>query len=749
MVAVIKRYNPQVSRQISAPTPVRATQTSAGALATGLNDVADTAQQWQDEIDTATAKKIDSQYSDLIRQELYGDNGFMNLDGGNAIAAREDYSRRIEEQYNSSLENLTIGARQKAQSALEARRQSALQSMDRHASGERKTYLNSASEARMTTLANDAVFDFSVTNDRVKQITAEVYDYAARNGLPPEQRDLMMAKQTGAVYAQQVSRLANADPIAARDYLAEHRDEIAAADAQTLRTLESTIIPLAKKEEGRKLGQMEATGTGNMKAAFQIAQSTVGLNETTKVDVLNEYLKNGGQNLNPQQLAWCASYVNATLAQAGIEGTGSNLARSFLNWGVEVDQPQRGDIVVLSRGNDPTYGHVGFFDGYNEDGTVRILGGNQGDAVNVSSYNASRVLGFRRADGGGVTDDPAGAMQRIMSIEDDDVRDAALSEFKMHLSVAQLAAQQEEELVVKDVVTQIAQWDGKPETNPVNNLSLDQRVALGVQLDALDQHAARKASGYTYVTTPKGDEIKVEAMRLVDQVASGQPGRNPLTGLTLEEATAKLKGVKPMVEWREHLSDADFDRLTSAQSSALNPSIDRDAMKPISVNTVLSSNSFNYGLKAMGIDKTTAEGSKAIKAIERNLRDWQMANPELARDQNAVSEYAETLLMEVTVNPSGMFNEQTAALGTFDFNGTTISPDDDLDLQTVREIIDDGGLKINGEPVEKDMANRVWNAMLLDANGVETFDELLSVDQDQLVRPDGRSFMEQLAEVYR
>ena len=132
---------------------------------------------------------------------------------------------------------------------------------------------------------------------------------------------------------------------------------------------------------------------------LDIAAAQIGLNETTKAAALTDYLHNGGVNLDPATTAWCAAFVNATLAQSGQKGTGSNMARSFLDWGQAVDQPQPGDIAVFSRG-DPNgpYGHVGFFQGYNPDGTIRVLGGNQGDAVGVSSYSPNALLGFRRGE---------------------------------------------------------------------------------------------------------------------------------------------------------------------------------------------------------------------------------------------------------------------------------------------------------------------------------------------------------------
>lgn len=133
---------------------------------------------------------------------------------------------------------------------------------------------------------------------------------------------------------------------------------------------------------------------------IDIAGRALGLNETDKKAALQDFMTTGGMNLDPATRAWCADFVNATLSQAGMKGTGSGMARSFLEWGEEVQQPQRGDVAVFSRG-DPNgpFGHVGFFEGYNPDGSIRVLGGNQGDAVSIANYGADQLLGFRRAPG--------------------------------------------------------------------------------------------------------------------------------------------------------------------------------------------------------------------------------------------------------------------------------------------------------------------------------------------------------------
>ena len=132
-----------------------------------------------------------------------------------------------------------------------------------------------------------------------------------------------------------------------------------------------------------------------MPTPLELAQTMVGTAEGQAK--LNQYLKTGGQGLDPVALAWCAAFVNSTLKQGGYGTTGSNMARSFLNYGQPVDTPNPGDIAVFPRGNDPAKGHVGFVQSYDPaTGGIKLLAGNQGNAVSVADYNAKSALGFRR-----------------------------------------------------------------------------------------------------------------------------------------------------------------------------------------------------------------------------------------------------------------------------------------------------------------------------------------------------------------
>ena len=100
-----------------------------------------------------------------------------------------------------------------------------------------------------------------------------------------------------------------------------------------------------------------------------------------------------------QHEAWCASFINWCLEQNGIAGTRKPNARSFLDWGSETQNPQVGDIIVMSRGTNPFNGHVGLLyptdQNLLDQGLVMVLGGNQTNMVCVKAYSVDRVLQYR------------------------------------------------------------------------------------------------------------------------------------------------------------------------------------------------------------------------------------------------------------------------------------------------------------------------------------------------------------------
>lgn len=93
---------------------------------------------------------------------------------------------------------------------------------------------------------------------------------------------------------------------------------------------------------------------------------------------------------------WCAAFVGGVLEECGIRSSRSASARSYMKWGRSVPGPLLGAIVVFWRGSpDGWSGHVGFIAGQDQHGNLMVLGGNQGDEVNIKPFSKDRVLGYR------------------------------------------------------------------------------------------------------------------------------------------------------------------------------------------------------------------------------------------------------------------------------------------------------------------------------------------------------------------
>jgi uncharacterized protein (TIGR02594 family) len=115
-----------------------------------------------------------------------------------------------------------------------------------------------------------------------------------------------------------------------------------------------------------------------------------GANHAPEIVQFWKDIKRGG--IKDDETPWCAAFVGAMLERAGIVSSRSEGSKSFLDWGVKLVAPVAGCIVVFTREGG---GHVGFVVGQDKFGNLLVLGGNQGDAVNVRAFSRDRVVGYR------------------------------------------------------------------------------------------------------------------------------------------------------------------------------------------------------------------------------------------------------------------------------------------------------------------------------------------------------------------
>lgn len=135
--------------------------------------------------------------------------------------------------------------------------------------------------------------------------------------------------------------------------------------------------------------------------------------------------------------AWCGGFVNHVLTEGGfdtkVKGAYNKMrADSYAGLGTKVYVSEKaekyyaasgrakernggkvlasgnpmnakvGDIVVKDSGKNR---HVGFFVGYDDDGNVLMLGGNQNNEVNITAYPVEKIWAVRRVTSHGLNDD--------------------------------------------------------------------------------------------------------------------------------------------------------------------------------------------------------------------------------------------------------------------------------------------------------------------------------------------------------
>lgn len=90
---------------------------------------------------------------------------------------------------------------------------------------------------------------------------------------------------------------------------------------------------------------------------------------------------------------WCGGAVAYWLTKCGISIPKAYFrARAWEDWGTALAAPVVGCIVVFTRQGG---GHVGFVVGQDKAGNLLVLGGNQGDEVNIRAFPRSRVTAYR------------------------------------------------------------------------------------------------------------------------------------------------------------------------------------------------------------------------------------------------------------------------------------------------------------------------------------------------------------------
>ena len=115
--------------------------------------------------------------------------------------------------------------------------------------------------------------------------------------------------------------------------------------------------------------------------------------------IVSFYADAGHPEVVSDEVSWCSAFCCAMVKRAGypIPPVDTNLlARSWRTYGVKLDKPVPGCIGVWPRGA-AWQGHVGIVSEVLPNGTVKLLGGNQGKIGKVSyaTYKTADAIAFR------------------------------------------------------------------------------------------------------------------------------------------------------------------------------------------------------------------------------------------------------------------------------------------------------------------------------------------------------------------
>jgi uncharacterized protein (TIGR02594 family) len=126
-----------------------------------------------------------------------------------------------------------------------------------------------------------------------------------------------------------------------------------------------------------------------------VALAELGQREIIGADAnprIAAYLKTVAQKAD-DEIPWCAAFVNWSLLQCGIKGTGLANAKSYLTWGAHTAL-RPGAIIIQNRGHQSWQGHVSIVVQVNSTG-VYAIGGNQSNMVSIANVSKDLIVAAR------------------------------------------------------------------------------------------------------------------------------------------------------------------------------------------------------------------------------------------------------------------------------------------------------------------------------------------------------------------
>lgn len=223
--------------------------------------------------DTAKAKDADNALAEWSRGAMYGDGGFLTLEGKAAVDARSGFETAWEEKRKEFGKGLSPGAAKYYQDASVARRNQVLETSIVHTANERKSWVKQASASRVDTFGEDALAGFldpKKVDFNIAAGQAELRQQAQLEGWGAATLANKEAEYVSGVRKNIALRMAIDDPLAAQAYALKFKDQLTGPHQYDL---ENALDASVKAEQSKiEAARITDAGSGVVDVETELAK---------------------------------------------------------------------------------------------------------------------------------------------------------------------------------------------------------------------------------------------------------------------------------------------------------------------------------------------------------------------------------------------------------------------------------------------------------------------------------------------
>lgn len=286
---------------------VNATADAAGAgigraaqgLGAGVVDVGMAMAARNEMMSGNDARDAENAFIERARQLRYDpESGYLNQTGGNALQARADFERRLEQERSDIAGRLSPQARRIYERATDGLANGVREQFIRHEATQVRSYTNDTRMATADNYINEALLNYNnpeLFEQNLARALAEQEQIARLNGMPPEAAAVARDKLVSSAFSGVVARMADegvGGAVRAQQYLNDNIERFSADDRNNLRT---ALRPLVLRDQAR-VDVNEAVSTTGRAVERYDALSSSNTDMASREQAISALLHDGYAN---------------------------------------------------------------------------------------------------------------------------------------------------------------------------------------------------------------------------------------------------------------------------------------------------------------------------------------------------------------------------------------------------------------------------------------------------------------------